>query len=107
VEVRGIGAMLQVFSSACRQSSLELLGPLVVGPGEPEHLVRGQPKITEHRTERLPRIDRINKLLPYLDGQACLGSGLSPDSLGVAVRSPAVGAYSRCASALRCRALPR
>ena len=59
MDVRGIGAVFQVFSSACRQSSLELLEPLVVGPGKPKYLVRGQPKITEHRPERLARMDRV------------------------------------------------
>jgi hypothetical protein len=66
--------VLQVFSPACRQRSLELLGPLVVGPGKPKHLVRGQLEITEHRPKRLTRVDSVEELLPHLDGQACLRS---------------------------------
>jgi hypothetical protein len=47
--------------------------------------------------ERLPRMDGVEELLAHLDGQACWRSGQSPGSLGVAVRSLAVGApYSRC-----------
>jgi hypothetical protein len=31
------------------------------------HLVGGQAKITEHRTERLAVVDRVEELLPHLD----------------------------------------
>jgi hypothetical protein len=67
---------------------------LIIGPGEPEHPIGGQPEITEHRPKRLTRVDGVEELLPYLDGQACLRSGSSPGSLGVAVRSPAMGAVT-------------
>jgi hypothetical protein len=67
VEVRGVGAVLQLLSAACRRGGLQLLGPLVVGPGEPKHPIRGQPENTEHRPERLTRVDSVQELLPYFD----------------------------------------
>jgi hypothetical protein len=36
----GVGAVLKVLSAAWRQGDLELLGPFLIGPGEPKHLVR-------------------------------------------------------------------
>ena len=42
----GIGSMLEVVPAADRQSGLKCAGPLLVGPGETEHLVRGKAKIT-------------------------------------------------------------
>ena len=44
VRVRGVGAVLQIFSAACRQGGLQLLGPFLIGPGEPKHPIRGQPR---------------------------------------------------------------
>jgi hypothetical protein len=84
--------VLQVFSAACRRGGLQLLGPLLVGPGERKHPIRAQLEVTEHRPERLPRVDRVQEPLPHLDRQACLRSGMSPSSLGVAMCSLAVGA---------------
>ena len=54
-------------AAACRQGGLQLGRPLVVGPGEAKHLVRGQVQVTEHRSERLARIDRVQELLPHLE----------------------------------------
>ena len=51
--------MLEVLAPACGQGSIQLLGPFLVSPGEPKHLIRGQPEVTEHRPERLPRVDRV------------------------------------------------
>jgi hypothetical protein len=45
----------------------DLLGPLLVSPGEPEGPVRGQPQVAEHRPERLPRVDSVQELLPHLE----------------------------------------
>jgi hypothetical protein len=92
VQVRGIGTVLQVFSPAYCQGSIQLLGPLLVSPGEPEDPVRGQAQVTEHRPEGTSCVDSIQEPLPHLDGQPCLRSRLSPSSLGVAVRPPAVDA---------------
>ena len=47
-------------------------GPLLVGPGETEHLVGGQAKFTEHRAERLVVVDRVEELLPQLYGESLL-----------------------------------
>jgi hypothetical protein len=75
VQLRGIGAMLQVVPAARRQSSIQPLPPLLVSPGEPKHPIRGQPEVTEHRPEQLARVDSLQELQPHLDGQACLRSG--------------------------------
>jgi len=32
-----------------------------------QHLVRGQVQVTEHRSERMARIDRVQELLPHLE----------------------------------------
>jgi len=68
VQARGVGAVLQVFPAGCRQYSLQLLGPLLINPGEPEHPIRGQSEVSEHGPERLAFIDRVQELLPYFDG---------------------------------------
>ena len=105
VQIRGVGAVLQVISAARRQSGLQLLGPFLIGPGEPKHPVRGQVQVAEHPPERLARIDRIQELLPYFDGQSLLRSGSSPGSLSVAVGPPAQGCSDiRHASGPACRA---
>jgi hypothetical protein len=97
VQIRGVGAVLEVLAPGCGQGSIQFLGPFLVSPGEPKHPIRGQPEFTEYRAERLPRVDRVEELLPHLDGQACLRSGSSPGPLGVAVRSPAeVHLQPRC-----------
>ena len=75
---------------AAVRAASSLLGPFLVSPGEPKHPIRGQAEVTEHRPERLARIDRVEELLPHLDGQSLLRSGSSPGSLGVALRSPAL-----------------
>ncbi len=80
-------------------------GRLSTLPGHHHFRIRGQPEFTEYRPERLPRVDRVEELLPHLDGQACLRSGSSPGSLGVAVRSPAEGAPTAAVPARR-RAVP-
>jgi hypothetical protein len=59
--------VLEVLAPGCRQRSIQLLGPFLVSPGEPEHPIRGQPEVTEYRPERLPRVDSIQELLPYLN----------------------------------------
>ena len=46
VHVRGIRAVLEVVPAGRRQSGLKRHGPLLVGPGETEHLIRGKAKIT-------------------------------------------------------------
>ena len=62
VQVRGVGAMLQVFSAARRQGGIQLLGPFLVGPGEPKDPIRGQSEVADHRPERLPRVDSVQEL---------------------------------------------
>jgi hypothetical protein len=84
--MRGVGAVLQVVPTGCRQGSIQLLGPFLVSPGKPKHPIRGEPEVTEHRPERQPRADRIQELLPHLDRKPLLRSGTSPGSLGVAMR---------------------
>ena len=66
--IRGVGAVLEVVPAAGRQSGLKCAGPLLVGPGETQHLVGGQAKFTEHRPERLAAVDRVEELLPQLTG---------------------------------------
>ena len=57
--------MLEVDSTGSSQGGLKCAGPLLVGPGETEYLVRGKAKITEHRSERPAAVDRVEKLLPH------------------------------------------
>jgi hypothetical protein len=64
--VGGIGAVLEVVATGCRQCGLQLLGPVLVGLGEPPNLVGGQAEVTEHRPERLATIDPVEELLPQL-----------------------------------------
>jgi hypothetical protein len=58
VHVRGIRAVLEVVPAAGRQSGLKGAGPLIVGPGETEHLVRGKAKITHNYLESRRRTTR-------------------------------------------------
>jgi hypothetical protein len=58
--------------------------------------VSAHSEVTEHRPKRLTRVDRVEELLPHLDGQACSRSGSSPGSLGVALKFAALGAATGC-----------
>jgi hypothetical protein len=69
VDVSRVGAVLEVIPTGCRQGSLQLLGPFLVGLGEPPHLIGSQAKVTEHRAERLAVVDRVEELLPHLYGE--------------------------------------
>ena len=66
-QIRSIGSVLKVGPTDNRQGRLQPLRPLLVGSGEPPHLVRCQSKISECRPERLTSVDRIQKLLTQLD----------------------------------------
>jgi hypothetical protein len=57
--VRRVSAVLEVIAAGSCKGSLQLLGPFLVGLGEPPHPIRGQAEIAEHRPERMARIDRI------------------------------------------------
>jgi hypothetical protein len=94
VEIRGVGAVLQVVSEGCRQGGLQLLAPFLIGPGEPKHPVRGQAEVAQYRPEWLTRIDRVEEPLPHLDGEPLLRSGQPPGLLGVAVCLSAKGAVA-------------
>jgi hypothetical protein len=61
VDVNRVGAVLEVIPTGCRQGSLQLLGPFLVGLGEPPHLIGSQAKVTEHRAERLAVVDRVDQ----------------------------------------------
>jgi hypothetical protein len=87
--VCGVGAVLEVVSTGCRQGSLQLLGPLLISPGQSPHLIGSQAKITEHRTEWLPAVDRVEELLSHFGGEPLLSSGSAASSLVVAVRAAA------------------
>jgi hypothetical protein len=80
VDVSRVGAVLEVIPTGCRQGGLQLLGPFLVGLGEPPHLVGSQAKVTEHRAERLAVVDRVEELLPHLDGEPrlCISSEARP-----------------------------
>ena len=72
VDVRGVSAVVQVVSPGCGQYGLELLGPLLVGPGHPPHLIGRQAEIAEHQPERLATTDGVQELMPYVGGsRAC------------------------------------
>jgi hypothetical protein len=68
----GVGAVLEVVPAAGHQSGLKCAGPLLVGLGQSPHLVGGQAKVTEHRSERLATVDRVEELLPQLYGESLL-----------------------------------
>jgi hypothetical protein len=59
--------VLEVASPRCRQGGLKRSRPVVVGPGEPPHLIRGQAKVADRRSERLATVHRVEELLPHLD----------------------------------------
>jgi hypothetical protein len=86
--------VLQVVSAARRQGGLQLLAPFLIGPGEPEHPVRGQAEVAQYRPEWLTRIDRVEEPLPHIDGEPLLRSGQPPGLLGVAVCPSAKGAVA-------------
>jgi hypothetical protein len=94
VEIRGVGAVLQVVSEGCRQGGLQLLAPFLIGAGEPKHPVRGEAEVGQYRPEWLTRIDRVEEPLPHLDGEPLLRSGQPPGLLGVAVCLSAKGAVA-------------
>jgi hypothetical protein len=60
--------MNDIRSPGSCKGGLKVLGPFLVGLGEPPNLIGGQAQVAEHRAERLTAVDRIQELLPYLDG---------------------------------------
>jgi hypothetical protein len=60
------GAVLEVVPAGGCQGGVQLLGPFLVGFGEPRHLVWGQAKITQYLPELSAAVDRIEELLPHL-----------------------------------------
>jgi hypothetical protein len=102
----GVGAVLEVITAACRQRCVQLLGPFLVGLGEPPHLIGSQAKVTEHRAKRLAAVDGVQELLPYLDWEPLLRSGSSASPLIVGVCPGAEGATAPRMPA-RVRAVPR
>ena len=54
VDASGIRTMLEVVPPGCRQGGFQLLGPFVVGPGEPPHLIGSQAKLTQYLPEGWP-----------------------------------------------------
>jgi hypothetical protein len=64
--IGGVGAVLAVVSEGSCQGGLQLLGPFLVGLGEPTHLIRSQAKVAEDRPERLARVDGVEELLPHV-----------------------------------------
>jgi hypothetical protein len=104
--VRGVRAVLEVLAPGYRQSSIQLLGPFLVSPGEAKHPIRGQPEVTEYRPERLARVDGVEELLPHLDGQACFALGLVPRLAGCRYAHGTGCTYSRCANGPTCRGVP-
>jgi hypothetical protein len=65
--IRGVRAVLEVVAAGRCKGSLQLGRPFLVGLGQSPHLIRGQLQVTNHGPERLPRVDRLQELLPYLD----------------------------------------
>jgi hypothetical protein len=51
LDVRGVGAVLEVVAAGRSQCSLKRRRPLVVGLGEPPDLVRRHVEVAEHRPE--------------------------------------------------------
>jgi hypothetical protein len=67
LDVRGVGAVLEVVAAGRSQCGLKRRRPLVVGLGEPPHLIRSEAKLAQRRPERFTGINPIQKLLPQLD----------------------------------------
>ena len=66
LDVRGVGAVLEVVAAGCRQGGLKGCRLLSVHPGHTPDLVRCQVKVAKNARERLARIDRIHKSLAHL-----------------------------------------
>jgi hypothetical protein len=84
--------VFEVISSGRCQRGLELLGPVLVGRGEPPHLVGGQAKLTEHRSERLSTVDRVEELLSHVAGEPRLRPTPAAFSGGIVLRLAASNA---------------
>ena len=93
-DVRGVGAVLEVMPSGRSQCGLKRRRPLFVCLGEPPDLVRRQAKITQYLPERPAAADRVQQLLPCIDGQTCLRSRSPARPGGVILRSPALVAVA-------------
>jgi hypothetical protein len=65
--IRRVGAVLEVMPAGRSQCGLKRRRPLVVGLGEPPHLIRSEAKLAQRRPERFTGINPIQKLLPQLD----------------------------------------
>jgi hypothetical protein len=94
VHVRGIRAVLEVIPAAGRQNGLKGAGPLIVGPGETEHLVRGKAELADCGLEWFTRIDRIQELIPHFDGKPRLRPAWETCPGGVILRSLALVAVA-------------
>ena len=105
--IGGIGSVVDVVSAGCRQGGLQLLRPLLVGPGQPPHLIGTQAKIAERRPERLATVHRVEELLAYFDRQPLLRPGPSASSLVVGMRPGAEVAVTAAVPARRGAVLHR
>ena len=91
--------MLEVDSTGSSQGGLKCAGPLLVGPGETEYLVRCQSEVAERRPELLPGVDRLQKLVSHLERETGLCFSPAPLSGGVALQPSALGATAACVPA--------
>ena len=64
--IGGVGAVLEVIPTGCRQGGLERCRPFPVGLGETPDLIGRQAEVAQYRPERLACVDRIEELLPNL-----------------------------------------
>jgi hypothetical protein len=86
MDIGGVSSVLEVVPTGCRQGGLQLVGPFLVGLGEPPDLIGGQAQIPERRPERLTAADRIQELLAYVGRESLLR--LAPEACpgGVVLR---------------------
>ena len=68
LDVRGVGAaLLKVLTARSCQGGVQRCRPLLVGLGEPPHLIRSHAKIMQYLSERHAAVDRVQKLAAQLD----------------------------------------
>jgi hypothetical protein len=104
VDVRGVGAVLQVVTAGCRQGGLERGRPRLVSLRESPDLLGGQAEVSNYCLKRSARIDALEKPLPDFGGKPSLCFSSPPAPLRVSVRLTA-GRASTAAFPSRVRAM--
>ena len=75
LHICGVRAVLEVAPADCRQRCFQLLGPFLVGLGQPPCLFGGQAKIAQDLPERLAGVYGVEELPSYVGGEPLLRPG--------------------------------